>query len=82
MATTRTFPDWLSDQRYRGDEIGEFAKRVARLDDFPTSGGKSIYDGYFETESGAQQQAYERAWSEYEASPEPSPEGGPKGGFR
>jgi hypothetical protein len=72
MATTRTFPAWLKEQEYRTDEIGEFAKRTARRDDFPDSGGKAIYDGYFETEGASQQEAYERAWSEYEASPEPS----------
>ena len=58
--------------QYRTDEIGEFAKEVARLDDFPDSGGKAIYDGYFETAQAAQQQTYARAWSEFEANPEPS----------
>jgi hypothetical protein len=72
MATTKTFPAWLSEQDYRGDEIGEFAKEVARLTDFPESGGKAIYDGYFETAQASQQETFERAWSEYEASPEPS----------
>ena len=72
MATTKTFPAWLKEQDYRGDEIGEFAKEVARLGDFPDSGGKAIYDGYFETSLPAQQETYERAWTEYEASPEPS----------
>jgi hypothetical protein len=71
MATTLTFPAWLKEQEYRTDEIGGFAKEVARLDDFPESGGKAIYDGYFETEP-SQQETYERAWSEFEASPEPS----------
>ena len=71
MATTRTFPAWLQEQQYRDDEIGGLAKHVARLSDFPESGGKAIYDGYFETEP-AQQQSYERAWAEFEASPEPS----------
>ncbi|HEY8318683.1 MAG TPA: hypothetical protein VIG76_07620 [Amnibacterium sp.] len=71
MASTRTFPDWLKEQEYRSDEVGEFAKQVSRQGDLPASGGKAIYDGYFETEP-AQQQIYERAWSEFEASPEPS----------
>jgi hypothetical protein len=72
MATTRTFPAWLKEQEYRSDEIGDFAKQVAKLGDFPDSGGKSIYDGYFETETGDLRATYERAWSEFEASPEPS----------
>lgn len=74
MATTQTFPAWLVEQEYRGDDIGEFAKEVARLTDFPESGGKAIYDGYFETALPAQHETYERAWSEYGASPEPSKE--------
>ena len=49
MATTSTFPAWLTGQRDRGDEIAEFAQQVAQLTDFPDSGGKAIYDGYFET---------------------------------
>ena len=72
MATTQTFPAWLHDQEYRGDEIGGFAKEVAHLTDFPESGGKAIYDGYFETSQAPQQRTFERAWAEYEASPEPS----------
>jgi len=72
MATTLTFPAWLKEQEYRTDEVGAFAKEVARLDDFPDSGGKAIYDGYFETAQDAQRQTYDRAWSEFEASPEPS----------
>ena len=72
MATTKTFPAWLSEQDYRGDEIGEFAKEVARLTDFPESGGKAIYDGYFETALPAQQAVYERAWDEFSANPEPA----------
>lgn len=72
MATTKTFPAWLSEQTYRDDEIGGFAKEVGALPDFPESGGKAIFDGWFETTSEAQQQTYERAWSEYTASPEPS----------
>ncbi|MGN6445771.1 hypothetical protein [Amnibacterium sp.] len=74
MATTQTFPAWLAEQEYRGDDIGEFAKEVAHLTDFPDSGGKAIYDGYFETALPAQRETYERAWSEYGASPEPSRE--------
>jgi hypothetical protein len=72
MATTKTFPAWLKEQEYRSDDVGAFAKEVAGRDDFPASGGKAIYDGYFETEGGSGRQAYERAWSEYESSPEPS----------
>jgi hypothetical protein len=72
MATTLTFPAWLKEQEYRTDEVGAFAKEVGRLDDFPDSGGKAIYDGYFETSTDEQRQTYERAWSEFEASPEPS----------
>lgn len=72
MATTLTFPAWLTEQEYRTDDVGAFAKEVARLDDFPDSGGKAIYDGYFETALPAQRQTYERAWSEFDANPEPS----------
>jgi hypothetical protein len=71
MPTTLTFPAWLREQQYRTDEIGEFAKAIGRRSDFPESGGKAIYDGYFETEP-AHQQTYERAWAEFDASPEPS----------
>ena len=72
MATTLTFPEWLAEQRDRGDEVAEFAKEVASLTDFPESGGKAIYDGYFETALPAQQSVYERAWSEFSANPEPA----------
>jgi hypothetical protein len=72
MATTLTFPEWLAEQRDRGDEVAEFAKEVARLEDFPDSGGKAIYDGYFETAPAAQRTVYERAWSEFTANPEPA----------
>lgn len=71
MASTRTFPAWLKEQEYRTDEIGAFAKEVGGLGDLPASGGKAIYDGYFETEP-SRQQTYERAWSEFEANPERS----------
>jgi hypothetical protein len=74
MATTKTFPAWLNEQEYRGDEIGGFAKEIGQVTDFPASGGKAIYDGYFETALDAQRQTYERAWTEYTASPEPSKE--------
>jgi hypothetical protein len=72
MATTRTFPEWLAAQTGRGDEIAEFATEVGGLTDFPESGGRAIYDGYFETALPAQRQAFDRAWSEYHASPEPA----------
>ena len=72
VPTTPTFPHWLREQQGRGDEIAEFARQVADLGDFPESGGKSIYDGYFETALPGQQETYERAWSEFKASPEPS----------
>lgn len=72
MATTLTFPHWLVEQQDRTDDVGEFARQVADLTDFPDSGGKAIFDGYFETALPAQQQTYERAWSEYGANPEPS----------
>ena len=74
MGTTQTFPAWLAAQDTRSDEVGELAKHVAGLGDFPQSGGKAIYDGYFETEGSSRRAAYERAWSEFEASPEPVPE--------
>lgn len=72
VPTTPTFPHWLQQQTGRGDEIAEFAKQVADVDDFPESGGKAIYDGYFETTQPAVQETYQRAWSEYQASPEPA----------
>ena len=72
MATTKTFPAWLRDQEYRDDEIGAFAKEAGGLGDLPDSGGKAIFDGYFETALEGQRETYERAWSEYQASPEPS----------
>ncbi|THG33175.1 hypothetical protein [Naasia lichenicola] len=69
---TQTFPDGLKDQTDRGDEIGAFATEVGEFDDFPDSGGKPIFDGYFETSIEENRTRYERAWSEYSASPEPS----------
>ena len=72
MATTLTFPEWLAEQRDRGDEVAGFAEEVASLPDFPESGGKAIYDGYFETALPAQQAVYERAWTEFSANPEPA----------
>lgn len=72
MATTRTFPEWLTEQQDRGDEVAEFAGEVAHLHDFPSSGGKAIYDGYFETALPAQRAVFERAWEEFTAHPEPS----------
>ena len=72
VPTTPTFPEWLREQEGRGDDVAEFAREVARLDDFPDSGGKFIYDGYFETALPGQQDTYQRAWSEFSASPEPS----------
>lgn len=76
MGTTQTFPAWLAAQSTRSDQIGELAKHVATLDDFPDSGGKAIYDGYFETERSDRREAYERAWAEFSALPEPAPESG------
>ena len=72
VPTTPTFPEWLREQTGRGDDVAAFAREVAQLDDFPDSGGKAIYDGYFETALPGQQETYERAWTEYAASPEPS----------
>ena len=72
MATTLTFPHWLAEQQTRTDDVGGFAREVGELTDFPDSGSKAIFDGYFETALPAQQHTYERAWSEYEASPEPA----------
>jgi hypothetical protein len=72
MATTLTFPEWLAEQQDRGDHIAEFAKEVAHLTDFPSSGGKAIYDGYFETALPEQQKVYGRAWEEFAAHPEPA----------
>ena len=72
VPTTPTFPHWLQAQEGRGDDVAEFAREVARLDDFPDSGGKAIYDGYFETTLPAQHDTYERAWTEFHSSPEPS----------
>jgi hypothetical protein len=72
MATTLTFPEWLAEQQGRGDAVAEFATEVSHLTDFPESGGKAIYEGYFETAQASQQQAFARAWDEFSAHPEPS----------
>ena len=72
VPTTPTFPEWLAQQTDRGDDVAEFAREVGRLDDFPDSGSRSIYEGYFETAQPAQQEAFARAYDEYEASPEPA----------
>lgn len=69
---TQTFPAWLSDQTGRDDDTGEFARQIGEVDDFPDSGGKAIFDGYFETALDADRERFERAWGEFEASPEPS----------
>ena len=80
MATTPTFPAWLKAQEGRGDDVASFAQQVAHLTDFPDSGGKAIYDGYFETALTEHRDTYERAWSEYSASPEPRLMGAGTGG--
>ena len=72
MATTATFPAWLTEQEGRGDAVATLAQQVAHVHDFPESGGKAIYDGWFETATDEQRETYERAWSEFSASPEPS----------
>jgi len=72
MATTLTFPEWLAEQTDRGDEVAEFAKEAGELTDLPDSGGKAIYEGYFETAQAAQQKVFARAWDEFSAHPEPS----------
>jgi predicted NUDIX family NTP pyrophosphohydrolase len=74
MGTTQTFPAWLAAQDTRTDEVGELAKHVAGLGDFPQSGGKAIYDGYFETERSSRREVFERAWAEYSTAPQPVPE--------
>jgi hypothetical protein len=74
MGTTQTFAAWLAAQSTRSDEVGELANHVAGLGDFPESGGKAIYDGYFETEGSSRRDVFERAWAEFSASPEPTPE--------
>lgn len=78
---TQTFPAWLHDQEKRDDETGEFAREVGTLDDFPDSGGKSIFDGYFETSVESNRARFERAWTEFEAHPEPSPTSSSPEGF-
>lgn len=70
---TQTFPAWLHDQADRDDSIGALAQQVREAGDFPESGGKAIFDGYFETGTAEDREQFERAWSEFEASPEPSP---------
>lgn len=72
MPTTLTFPEWLAEQQDRGDAVAAFATEVSHLTDFPSSGGKAIYEGYFETAQPAQQQVFARAWDEFAAHPEPS----------
>jgi hypothetical protein len=74
MGTTQTFSAWLAAQSTRSDDVGALANHVAGLGDFPDSGGKAIYDGYFETERSGHREAFERAWGEFSASPEPVPE--------
>ena len=74
MGTTQTFPAWLAAQDTRSDEVGQLAKHVAGLGDFPQSGGKAIFDGYFETERSSRREVFERAWAEFSSSPEPVPE--------
>ena len=72
VPTTATFPNWLAAQQGRGDDMASFAQSVAEKTDFPESGGRAIYEGYFSTESSSQQELFERAWTEFQASPEPS----------
>src|SRR5215210_2193770 len=62
---TQTFAAWLAAQDTRSDEVGELAKHVAGLGDFPDSGGKAIYDGYFETDRSSRREVFERAWAEF-----------------
>ncbi|MET0589810.1 MAG: hypothetical protein ABWZ77_01415 [Naasia sp.] len=70
---TQTFPAWLADQTARDDDTGEFARQIADVGDFPDSGGRAIFEGYFATTLDADRERFERAWTEFEASPEPSP---------
>ncbi|MFD1713469.1 YozE family protein [Amnibacterium flavum] len=73
MTATATFPHWLSEQKGRDDEVGAFAADIAAAGDFPDSGGKPIFDGYFENASPEEKARYDRAWSEFTASAQPSP---------
>lgn len=70
--STATFPHWLAEQKDRDDEVGELAQTVAAAGDFPDSGGKPIFDGYFEGSSADDREKYERAWSEFTANAQPS----------
>ena len=79
---TQSFKAWLSDQDKRDDEVGALANDISNAGDFPESGGKAIYDGYFETESEEKREHFERAWMEFEAHPEPSATSDRPDGFR
>ena len=43
------FAEWLFQQVDRDDYVGDLARKVEDDEQFPESGGRAIYEGYFET---------------------------------
>ena len=61
------FADWLFEQLEREDYVGDLARRVEGDDLFPDSGGRAIYEGYFETFDDEVQAQFARVWDAWEA---------------
>ncbi len=61
------FADWLFEQVDRDDYIGDLARKVEDDEQFPDSGGRAIYEGYFETFDPEVQARFDRVWDAWEA---------------
>jgi uncharacterized protein YozE (UPF0346 family) len=61
------FAEWLFQQIDRDDYIGDLARRVEDDELFPESGGRAIYEGYFETFDAEVQAQFDRVWDAWEA---------------
>ncbi len=61
------FAEWLFQQVDRDDYVGDLARKVEDDEQFPESGGRAIYEGYFETFDTEVQNQFARVWDAWEA---------------
>ena len=61
------FAEWLLQQVDREDYVGDLARKVEADERFPKSGGRAIYEGYFETFDRDVQDQFARGWDAWEA---------------
>ena len=61
------FAEWLFQQVDRDDYVGDLARQVEDDELFPESGGRPIYEGYFETFDDEVQSQFARVWDAWEA---------------